>query len=177
VRDPIEKTANYARCHITTIPGEERVYSQTTAPARIWNSLSGVGLEGPGQWLLTRTGDKKIGCGSRTERRGVSGTPKRAPNRRGPSRDVAHLPPPPTRSTYRTQSMLRRVQIMGSPDAKTPLRPHRVPRPNITHRTVEERLSGPTQLTTHALSPFVAFQPLQPRIRMSAAGFAPSTVS
>ena len=52
MRDPIEKTANYARCHITTIPGEERVYSQTTAPARIWNSLSGVELEGPGQWLL-----------------------------------------------------------------------------------------------------------------------------
>jgi len=52
------------------------------------------------------------------------------------------------------------LQIMGSPDAKSPLHSHPVSRPKTTHRTVEGYLPGPVQLslTIHALSPSAAFR-------------------
>jgi len=70
--------------------------------------------------------------------------------------DVVHLSArdprshrrPSTPSTCRTQRVLPRIQIMGSPDAKTPFRLHRVLPPTPTHPT--------PQLTTYALSSFAA---------------------
>jgi len=72
-----------------------------------------------------------------------------------PIRDSQSLRRPSTSSTYHTRSVLPRIQIMGSPDAKTPFRLHQVLPPTITYQAVKEDPPGPIQLPsllcTHSL--------------------------